>query len=628
MIFRIFTFLLMALALNAQEAISIPKGPVSLDTRGHTWFIRENTQNSDAKSVLYSQDLILATRLNLGMKEGPFWTRVVLHNITEERKRLFLYNPHAGANTVDTYVYKNGTLQAHHLLGDLHPQKEREILHRFSLFSLELDPGEEVTIITKIENYGLYRIGWEIRDTITFLNQEKNADFLLAFPGGFIFFFLIYALLLYRIYRSPGYILLGAEALSVMLYIYAVYGMFYRLDIGLPLALITTFAWIGSQLALLFRTLFPYYFFEMKGNYPKLSFFIWCLSAIFGLFILATLYAQYVSPHLFAYFGITFLLFLFNPIITMLLAIYMWRKKEPGSFYFLIGQGLITLFATLHTLSVFGYLPYSWVYQHMVPLALIADSIFMLILQYLRTRKEYQKNLREKELLMEQSRFFSIGQAIGNITHQWKSPLTKLGTSLTMLESLLRMDQSRLIKQMESELPSMQFAVTHMRTTMDEFNRFYATQSDKKYFSPKQTLQEGILPLLQSKIMLKNVEIDLQMDDALQIESFEHIFSNIMMVLIDNSLDAFDSSPENQNRITISFIQGKEPICIHYCDNAGGIKIEPIERVFDYFASTKEDKAGHGIGLAMVKILVNERLKGTITAKNTNDGACFTICFP
>jgi signal transduction histidine kinase len=74
------------------------------------------------------------------------------------------------------------------------------------------------------------------------------------------------------------------------------------------------------------------------------------------------------------------------------------------------------------------------------------------------------------------------------------------------------------------------------------------------------------------------------------------------------------SSDENKNILT-------------YKDNAGGIKIKPIEKVFDYFVSSKGDTEGHGIGLAMVKILVEERLDGTISVQNSEDGVVFEICF-
>ena len=68
-----------------------------------------------------------------------------------------------------------------------------------------------------------------------------------------------------------------------------------------------------------------------------------------------------------------------------------------------------------------------------------------------------------------------------------------------------------------------------------------------------------------------------------------------------------------------------------YKDNAGGIKIEPIEKVFEYFVTTKgtkETNENQGMGLAIVKMLVEDRLSGKITLKNIKNGVCFEINIP
>ena len=64
---------------------------------------------------------------------------------------------------------------------------------------------------------------------------------------------------------------------------------------------------------------------------------------------------------------------------------------------------------------------------------------------------------------------------------------------------------------------------------------------------------------------------------------------------------------------------------ITYEDNAGGIKIKPIELVFNYFVTSKNNNKSSGIGLAVAKLLIEERLKGKISIKNSDVGAVFTM---
>ena len=129
-------------------------------------------------------------------------------------------------------------------------------------------------------------------------------------------------------------------------------------------------------------------------------------------------------------------------------------------------------------------------------------------------------------------------------------------------------------------------------------------------------------------MILKNVELKLEIEDAFELNCYEHIFSNIMMILIDNSLDSFQSATLG-NQIKISITKQNKHYQIDYRDNAGGIKIKPIEKVFEYFISSKEDTntKGHGMGLAIAKMLVEDRLKGKISVKNRDNGVLFRIVF-
>jgi sensor histidine kinase regulating citrate/malate metabolism len=101
-----------------------------------------------------------------------------------------------------------------------------------------------------------------------------------------------------------------------------------------------------------------------------------------------------------------------------------------------------------------------------------------------------------------------------------------------------------------------------------------------------------------------------------------------MMILIDNSLDSFDSHGLN-NQISISIYKHKKQYKIDYTDNAGGIQMQPIEKIFEYFSSSKEDNnsTGHGIGLAIAKMLVEDKLNGNIYVRNIDEGVFFQIVF-
>ena len=63
---------------------------------------------------------------------------------------------------------------------------------------------------------------------------------------------------------------------------------------------------------------------------------------------------------------------------------------------------------------------------------------------------------------------------------------------------------------------------------------------------------------------------------------------------------------------------------IAFKDNAGGINIYPIEKVFDIHFSTKKGE-GYGIGLSLAKKLAKNALFSNISVKNSSGGAEFLI---
>ena len=160
-----------------------------------------------------------------------------------------------------------------------------------------------------------------------------------------------------------------------------------------------------------------------------------------------------------------------------------------------------------------------------------------------------------------------------------------------------------------------------MKKSIEEFLNFYTSKVHSELFSPKQTIGE-VIHILNSKTILKSVAIQINIDNALKIKANEHIFSNIMMILLSNSLDEFEKNKENKIKISINIIDNF--VQVIYKDNAGGIKIEPIEKVFEYFVSTKEQD-GNGMGLAITKLLVEDKLGGSISVKNIDGGVEFEI---
>jgi len=586
----------------------------------------------DINNNLSSQDILNSTQLTpvknplFSNNQKTMWTKMSIKNYSNITQSLFFSNPLAGTNFIDVYIYKKGILVKTHLLGDMRSQKEREMKSTYSTFNLILLKDESFTIITRIKNYQVYNIDWNIQNANTFITQESNKFLILGVLLGISILIIIYNIYLFKIYNNISYILLALQVFTIISYQYCLHGLLYRLDIGIDLATITAMTWTLSHFGLVFIILFQERLFNFKYKYPKLSIFskLLAIISIFGIIIL--LLASYVNEELFKMNIYVMLLIIFNIIYLFIIGIYMFLKKETGAIYYMCGQGILLIASAIHMFGIYKFLPYPGLFKYILPIGSIIDSLFLLISQYLYTSKIQKNLLNNEQIIMDESKSLFIGRTLENIAHQWKNPLTKIGTSITMMEVILKHNPKRMIPEFTKQLPSLTYSIELMKRTLEEFTLYNKQKRNEKVFLLKETIINTI-SILNSKIILKNVTVEVDINENIIFNKHEHIFSNIIMVLLDNSLEAFPSNSEYDKLITISLSRTNEKYLLSFIDNAGGIKQKPIEKIFEYYESTKLNKEKSGIGLSIIKLLVNNELNGELGVQNIDNGACFEVRF-
>lgn len=589
----------------------------------HVSYVKDN--NFVYQDIIGMNNLPFLEKKYLGNSTGPFWTKLTIKNDTNNFKQLALYNDLSGMNLIDVYLVKNNQLIKTLFLGDFREQSLRDILSRYSSFILELEPNEEITVVSKFENYLIYNLNWEIISPETFFNKETKILFMFGIFGGMLILFLMFNILNGLLYKKIEYFFISGLALSIFSYEYSFNGILYFLDININLQLITAIVWNTTSVGGIFIALFSITFFKLYEKYKIFFYISSTFVVIFFCLVFLVLYAQFIDNYFFSYYWLILLNMIIIIFYLNILAIYMFSKKEVGSTYYLIGSSILLIAILINTIGIIGVVNYDEKMKYLVPSAYIIDVLSMLISLHIRNKVEQKELRRAKMLVLEQSRFSSIGQAIGHISHQWRNPLSKIGTSITLLETVYEHRIEELNETFKNKLPLIKSSIELMKKSIDEFYNFYGVRKKDEEFSPYRCI-ENILEMLSSKIILKKVIVQLNISPETKIKSFEHIWSNIFLVLIDNSLDAFQN--EDKRDIAIFFKEDKDSLKITYIDNAGGIKIKPIESIFEYFISLKENNYGSGIGLTVIKMLIEEKLKGIITVKNYKNGVKFNIIIP
>jgi len=130
------------------------------------------------------------------------------------------------------------------------------------------------------------------------------------------------------------------------------------------------------------------------------------------------------------------------------------------------------------------------------------------------------------------------------------------------------------------------------------------------------------------KAQLKDHNINIETDlESIKIKGYKNEFMQAILNIISNAKDAIEERRKEgdfEGIIKIkAYKKGKE-VVIEIEDNGIGISDDIKERIFEPYFTTKEEGKGTGMGLYMVKEII-ERMDGTIEAENINNGAKFII---
>ncbi len=242
--------------------------------------------------------------------------------------------------------------------------------------------------------------------------------------------------------------------------------------------------------------------------------------------------------------------------------------------------------------------------------------------------------LRDKESLLESKRIAQIGEILSMIAHQWRQPLssisiatmagrTKLELDLFDLDDKDRMDDCK-AKIVENYCKIDRF-VHNLSNTIDNFRDFFKPNKDSKKLNIDQSILKAI-EITEDSLISDEIKIIKDLKCSKDIEAYESELMQVFLNILKNSQDSFrdDKSIENPY-IYIESIEREHGVDIIFTDNGGGISTDIIEYIFDPYFSTKIENVGTGLGLSMSKTIIEKHHKGSIKAKNTDDGVSFTI---
>ena len=264
-------------------------------------------------------------------------------------------------------------------------------------------------------------------------------------------------------------------------------------------------------------------------------------------------------------------------------------------------------------------------YQNYIKNILIIGIILIIILlviskyisAFLENKfNQYKKELnRQQTILHQQSKMAAMGEMIGNIAHQWRQPLSTITTASSgmVLQKELGILTDEFFFEASKKINN---SAQHLSKTIDDFRNFFSPNREKTKFLLKNTLTIT-LDLISAQLSSKDIVIIKNVED-LELYSYENELIQALINILNNSRDELIKKPiEEEKYIFVDVYKNdKNEVNIVIKDNAGGIKEEYLNKIFEPYFTTKHKSQGTGIGLYMTEEIITKHLDGEIYVKN------------
>lgn len=559
---------------------------------------------------------------SFGLSDATYWVALKMENTIYDK--LFLEFQYEQLAYVTCYLFGDNQLLHVSYNGNAVPLKERAVEHFFVRFAL-LPSEQPQTYLFKITSNRPLLIAMHI-GTKSELDYDKLLTMLsIVLFMGCLLLLLLFNVLLYGLFKSRAYFYYILYLVSFLLFILYLHNYIFLL--------IQTHLWVytlikivslqGFHIALLLFTLacleirrFSAFLVHVTHLLSVFCFLAFLALSMCGTYPIVSVIAVFVVP-----------LYCFG------LSVYACWKRVP--FARLYGIGLIgfCIGALLFWLMQMGYIQMMAIGKNILLLGSLWEMILFAVILLFKIKSikteysvmKFSMHESEQEHL-HASKYITVGRNIGNVAHQWKQPLNALGAILTHMKGSLLLEQkirkNHLVKSLDMSFDILKY----LSETIDTFYNFLLKPHPQKtHFYVLEALA-SIQKILAFSFNNSGITLRIQTDVNCCMVGNLNEFIQVILTILLNAQEQFQTHATTDATIEISIDERDDVCIITLQDNAGGITIEPIERIFDLHVSSKG--TGAGVGLFLCKSIIEKRFEGKIDVFNQKNGACFKIMIP
>lgn len=266
--------------------------------------------------------------------------------------------------------------------------------------------------------------------------------------------------------------------------------------------------------------------------------------------------------------------------------------------------------------------------------------LFKDITQHTMDMKTIKDN---QDMLIEKERLASLGQMIGGIAHNLKTPIMSIAGAAECLSDLIKeydssiedpevtvqdhheiaSDMNVWIEKIRTHLSYMSDVITAIKGQAVNF----ADQTSTSFTVKELMNYVDILMKHELKNALINLKAQADIDSSTEVKGNINSLVQVINNIISNAIQAYQSRGETNKDIDFRIYKEGSNIIFKIQDYAGGLPQNVQEKLFKEMITTK-GKNGTGLGLFMSYSNIKAHFSGNLRYETSSEGTSFFIEIP
>lgn len=266
--------------------------------------------------------------------------------------------------------------------------------------------------------------------------------------------------------------------------------------------------------------------------------------------------------------------------------------------------------------------------------------LFKDITQHTMDMKTIKDN---QDMLIEKERLASLGQMIGGIAHNLKTPIMSIAGAAEGLSDLIKeydssiedpevtvqdhheiaSDMNVWIEKIRTHLSYMSDVITAIKGQAVNF----ADQTSTSFTVKELMNYVDILMKHELKNALINLKAQADIDSSTEVKGNINSLVQVINNIISNAIQAYQSRGETNKDIDFRIYKEGSNIIFKIQDYAGGLPQDVQEKLFKEMITTK-GKNGTGLGLFMSYSNIKAHFSGNLRYETSSEGTSFFIEIP